>query len=66
MNKPDRQKLHQQIETKVKAAVSQALERHRKLGEPVAIWQEGEVVVLSAQEIPQIQQDNQAEEGNHA
>lgn len=58
--------LYSKIHTEAKAAVSQALERHRKLGEPIAIWQEGEVVVLSAQEIPQIQQDNQAEEGNHA
>jgi hypothetical protein len=66
MSKPDKIKLHQQIETKVKAAVAQALERHRRLGEPVAIWQEGKVVVLSAEEIPQTPQDNQSEGESHA
>lgn len=57
---------YSKIHTGAKAAVSQALERHRKLGEPVAIWQEGKVVVLSPGEIPQAQQESQAEERNHA
>lgn len=65
MSEQDKKKLHQQIDAEVKAAVAQALERHRKLGEPIAIWQEGKVVVLSADEIPQIPQESQSERGSH-
>ncbi|MBW4580238.1 MAG: hypothetical protein KME42_11785 [Tildeniella nuda ZEHNDER 1965/U140] len=31
-----------------KAAIAQAIERHRKLGESIAIWQDGKVVFLTA------------------
>jgi transcriptional antiterminator Rof (Rho-off) len=46
--------LHQKIEQGVKVAVAQALERHRKLGESIAIWRDGQVVTLSADQIPAI------------
>ncbi len=36
----------------VKEAVARALERHRKLGEPVAIWKDGKVVTLNPGQIP--------------
>lgn len=65
MSKPDRTKLHQQIDAEVKAAVAQALERHRKLGEPIAVCQEGKVVVLRADEIPQTPHDSQPKRGSH-
>lgn len=37
------------------SAIAQALERHRKLGESTAIWQDGKVVVLEADQIPPAQ-----------
>lgn len=43
---------HLKIQVGVKAAIAQALERHRKLGESIAVWQDGKVVVLSADQIP--------------
>jgi transcriptional antiterminator Rof (Rho-off) len=46
--------LHQKIEQGVKVAVAQALERHRKLGESIAVWRDDQVVTLSADQIPAI------------
>jgi predicted ABC-type ATPase len=39
------------IEKSLKKAVAQALERHKRLGESIAVWQGGKVVVLGAKEI---------------
>jgi hypothetical protein len=36
-------------------AIAQAIERHRKLGEAIAVWQDGKVVVLTADQIPPLQ-----------
>ena len=33
-------------------AVSEAVERHRRLGESIVIWRDGEIVTLTADEIP--------------
>jgi hypothetical protein len=33
-------------------AIAQAIERHRKLGEAIAVLQDGKVVVLTADQIP--------------
>lgn len=44
-NLPEMQKL-------IGKAVWQAVIRHKKLGESVAVWQDGRVVVLSAEDIP--------------
>lgn len=44
--------LHRKIEQGVKIAVAQALERHRKLGESIAVWQDGKVVTLMSDQIP--------------
>lgn len=47
---------HQLLSTKihegVKFAIAQALERHRKLGESIAVWQDGKVVTLTSDQIP--------------
>ncbi|KAM3111727.1 hypothetical protein [Phormidesmis sp. 146-33] len=43
---------HQKIKEGVKVAIAQALERHRRLGESIAVWQDGKVVILEANEIP--------------
>lgn len=37
----------------VQEGISQALERHRRLGESIAVWQDGKVVILEADQIPQ-------------
>lgn len=44
--------LHQKIAEGGKVAIAEALERHRKLGEAIAVWKDGKVVVLSADQIP--------------
>jgi hypothetical protein len=36
----------------VKLAIAKAIERHRKLGESISIWQDGQVVTLTAEQIP--------------
>lgn len=47
--------LHSKINTGVKAAIAEAIERHRKLGQSISIMQDGKVVTLTAEEIPTIQ-----------
>jgi hypothetical protein len=44
--------LHQKIAEGGKVAIAEALERHRKLGEEIAVWKDGKVVILSAEQIP--------------
>jgi hypothetical protein len=52
MTEENIQARHQKIQVGVKAAIAKAIERHRKLGESIAVWQDGKVVVLSADQIP--------------
>jgi len=33
-------------------AIAKTLDRHRRLGESIAVWQDGKVVILSADQIP--------------
>ncbi|MEG4286613.1 hypothetical protein QUB68_26125 [Microcoleus sp. A006_D1] len=51
-----RQLLSTKIDAGVKAAVAAAIERHRKLGESIAVWQDGNVVILTADRIPPMTQ----------
>lgn len=51
MNK-ENQLLSEKIDQGVKKAISEAIERHRKLGESIAIWQDGKVVTLTSDKIP--------------
>ncbi len=44
--------LHQKIDAGVKMAIARAIEKHRRLGQSISIWQDGKVVTLSADEIP--------------
>ena len=55
--------IHQKIYAGARVAIAQALERHRKLGEAIAVWQNGKVVVLPAEQIPQLDKDSQIREG---
>lgn len=52
MNKPIPEKLSTQIDTGIKLAIAQAIERHRRLGESISIWENGQVVTLTAEQIP--------------
>lgn len=53
----ENQPLSSKLNEGVKAAISQALERHRKLGESIAIWRDGKVVILPANRIPPLHSD---------
>ncbi|WP_017741701.1 hypothetical protein [Scytonema hofmannii] len=44
--------LSKKIDAGVKAAIAEAIERHRKLGQSISIMQNGKVVTLTAEEIP--------------
>lgn len=52
MNQPIR--LSSKIDAGVKAAITQAIEKHRKLGQSISIWRDGKVVTLRAEEISAI------------
>lgn len=52
MNKPIPAKLSTQIDAGVKLAIAKAIEKHRRLGESISIWQDGQVVTLTAEQIP--------------
>ena len=41
-----------EIDLALQRAVREALIRHKKLGEPVAVWRDGEAVILPPEEIP--------------
>jgi len=51
MNKPYPEKLSTQIDAGVQLAIAKAIERHRRLGESISIWQDGQVVTLTADQI---------------
>jgi hypothetical protein len=52
MTEDEMRALHQKIDEGGKVAIAEALERHRKLGEAIAVWKDGKVVILSADQIP--------------
>jgi len=48
---------YDRVQVEAKKAIAQAIERHRRLGESIAIWHNGEVMALSADKIPHIQSE---------
>lgn len=50
--------LQQKIDAGVKIAIAKAIEKHRKLGESISIWQDGKVITLTADQIPPLKLDN--------
>ena len=57
MTKPIPDKLFEQIDVGVKAAIAEAIERHRRLGESISILKDSilkddEIVTLTADQIP--------------
>ncbi|MEG4322198.1 MULTISPECIES: hypothetical protein [unclassified Microcoleus] len=45
-------KLSDRIDAGVKAAIAEAIEKHRRLGQSISIWRDGKIVTLTADEIP--------------
>jgi hypothetical protein len=54
--------LSSQIDRGVKAAVAEAIEKHRKLNQSISIWRDGKIVTLAASEIPHFQTENKRED----
>ena len=52
MTEDEMRVLHQKIVEGSKVATAEVLERHRRLGEEIAVWKDGKVVILSADRIP--------------
>ncbi len=48
----EQRKIQERITRGVQTAVARALERHKMLGESIAIWKNGRVVVLPPDRIP--------------
>ena len=42
------------IEAGVKEAIAQAIERHRRLGQSIAVWKDGQVAIVPPEEIPDL------------
>ena len=42
----------------MKIAIAKAIEKHRRLGESISIWQDGKVITLTADQIPPLKLDN--------
>ena len=53
---PEPKKLSDKIDAGVKKAIAEAIERHRKLGESISIWQDGKVVTIEGDRIPPLKQ----------
>ena len=41
-------KLSDRIDAGVKAAIAEAIEKHRRLGQSISIWRDGKIVTLTA------------------
>ncbi len=61
MNEQPLSELHQKIDAGVKLAIAEAIEKHRKLGQSISIWQDGKVVTLTADQIPPLKPDKSQE-----
>ncbi len=57
MNEPYLTELYQKIDAGVKLAIAEAIEKHRKLGQSISIWQDGQIVTLTADQIPPLESE---------
>ena len=57
-SKPPLIQLHLKIARGVKQATREAVEKHRRLGQSIAVWQNGEVVILTPDQIPPLLPNN--------
>lgn len=61
MNEQPLSKLHQKIDAGVKLAIAEAIEKHRKLGQSISVWQDGQIVTLTADQIPPLKPEKSQE-----
>ncbi|WP_041565451.1 hypothetical protein [Nostoc punctiforme] len=54
---PIPEKLSSQIDAGVRLTMKKAIEKHRRLVESISIWQNGQVVRLTAIQIPPLNSD---------
>jgi hypothetical protein len=52
MNEPVPNKLSEQIDAGVRAAIAEALDRHRRLGESISVFKDGQIVTITVDRIP--------------
>jgi hypothetical protein len=52
MTEPIPDKLSERIDVGVRVAIAEAIERHRLLGESISIFKDGQIVTLTAEQIP--------------
>ncbi|MFM7878312.1 MAG: hypothetical protein ACKO8M_18005 [Microcystis panniformis] len=52
MTEPIPDQLSERIDTGVRVAIAEAIERHRLLGESISIFKDGQIVTLTAEQIP--------------
>ena len=52
MNEQSLTELYQKIDAGVKLAIAEAIEKHRRLGQSISIWQDGKIITLTADQIP--------------
>lgn len=64
MSEDDIRARRQTIREGVKEAVTQAIERHRRLGQSIAVWQDGKAVILEADQIPLLQPGSQVDQAS--
>lgn len=64
MNKQPLTELHQKIGAGAKLAIAEAIEKHRKLGQSISIWQDGQVITLTANQIPPLDLEKSEGENN--
>lgn len=62
MTEQEMKTLHDKIDAGVKAAIAQAIKRHRKLGQSISIMQDGKIVTLTADQIPLVSSEATVEE----
>jgi hypothetical protein len=64
MNEQNLTELQKKIDAGVKMAIAEAIEKHRRLGQSISIWQDGKVVTLTADQIPPLDGENKPTEKN--
>ena len=64
MNNQNLTELQKKIDAGVKIAIAEAIEKHRRLGQSISIWQDGKVVTLTADQIPPLAREKQPTETN--
>jgi hypothetical protein len=52
MTEPIPDKLSERIDIGVRVAIAEAIEKHRLLGESISIFKDGQIVTLTAEQIP--------------